>query len=399
MGNRGPDIPRLQLDKRTARAVTAGHPWVWADGLEGKRPRAGAEVVLLDSIGAFCARGIAGDPSSTGPAVRVFTRDERAPELHKLVFRRIAEATRLRERVVPLGTDAYRLLHGEGDGLPGLAIDRYGPVLVVRPDDDAMWRPHRARLVEALRSEGPREITAIVLRTKAGERDLLWGRDDPDEVVVREESRRFLVRPGRGQKTGFFCDQRPTRSAAQALTRTGDRALNLFSYTGGFSVAMALGGAQSVTSVDLSQPILEDVATNLSLNGANPAEHEQVTADAFAWLDELSAARDRPSFDLVVCDPPALARNKAQLDAAGRAYRRLHAGVGTLLAPGGLLITCSCTARVTDADLLDAAAAGLARSGRRITRILARGGAGADHPIPPGFPEGSYLKCLTLAID
>jgi len=393
------DLPSFQLDKRTARAVAAGHPWVWADALEGRRPPAGSEVVLLDSVGAFCARGLAGDPASTGPAVRVLTRDDRAPDLHKLVFRRIAEAARLRTRTVAPGTDAFRLLHGEGDGLPGVVVDRYGPALVLRPDDDAMWRPHRQRLLEALRSEGPRDAAAILLRTKDGSRELLWGKRDVHEVVVTEEGRRFLVRPGHGQKTGFFCDQRPTRTLVQSLTRPGDRSLNLFSYTGGFSVAMALGGAERVTSVDLSPPILADVAHNLSLNGADPDAHEQVPADAFDWLSATATARDRPAYDLVVCDPPALARNKGQLEAAGRAYRRLHAGISSLLAPGGILVTCSCTARITEPDLLAAAADGLARGGRRITRILARGGAGPDHPIPPGFPEGSYLKCLTLAIQ
>lgn len=388
---------RIQLDKPTARAVASGHPWVFRDVLEGlaRRPRGGEEVVLLDAIGAFLAHGIAGDADGGGPGIRVISRDERSPPLGKLLFRRIATAHRLRERVVQPGTDVYRLLHGEGDGLPGLVADRYGPVLVIRPDDLGMWMPHLGRVVEALRGEGPRGIEAIVLRTKDGEREVLWGRDGLDEVTVTEEGRRYLVRPGHGQKTGFFCDQRANRTHLQGLIRGGDRALNLFSYTGGFSVAMAVGGATHVTSVDVSKSILDDLGRNLGLNGAAAADHDQVTADAFEWI---RAARIDP-VDVAVCDPPALARSKRDLEAAGRAYKGLHGGLANKIKKGGLLMTCSCTARFTEDDLLAAAFYGLRQGGRRVTRVLRRAEAGADHPVPPGFPEGRYLSCLTLALD
>ncbi len=387
---------KIPLDKKTARAVASGHPWVFEDVLEElpRKPKPGAEVELLDAVGGFAARGIAG--GGRGPAIRVHTRDHRDPPLSKLLFRRIAGARRLRERVVPDGTDVYRLLHGEGDGLPGLVVDRYGPVLVIRPDDAAMWRPHRSRVIEALRAEGPPGVATIVERTKGGDREVLWGDEDCDEVVVTEEDRRFVVRPGHGQKTGFFCDQRVNRTHVQGLVRAGDRTLNLFSYTGGFSVAMARGGAAHVTSVDVSASILDDVARNLDLNGADAGAHAQVTADAFEWV------MTRPSsdpVDVAVCDPPALARSKRDLESAGRAYKRLHAGLAARIRKGGLLVTCSCTARFTEDDLLAAAFYGLRQGGRTVTRVLRRAEAGPDHPVPPGFPEGRYLSCLTLALD
>ncbi len=396
-GSRRPAL-RLRLDKRTAAAVSAGHPWIWRDALESlsRAPRAGDEVVLLDAVGGFLGRGLAEGPGG-GPGVRVLTLDERDPPLRKLLFRRIGAARRLRERVVSPDTTAFRLLHGEGDGLPGLVVDRYGPVLVIRPDSTA-WQRHLQVVVEALRSEGGSGVTAILLRPKRGEGRSLWGGDAPDELVVEEEGRRYLVRPGLGQKTGFFCDQRPNRSAVQALTRPGDRALNLFSYTGGFSVAMARGGAARVLSVDASESILADCRRQFELNGLPTEPHGFEARDIFRWLPDLARRDDRPTFELAVCDPPALAHGKADLPKARAAYRRLHTSLAALLAKEALLVTCSCTSRLTAADLLEDARAGLEAGGRSIGRVLAVSGAGPDHPVPPAFPEGRYLAVLTLLI-
>ena len=398
-GSGARSAPRLRLDKRTAAAVAAGHPWVWRDALEplARPPRAGDELILLDAVGGFLARGLAEGPGG-GPGVRVFSRDERDPPLRKLLFRRIAAARRLRERVVAPGTTAFRLLHGEGDDLPGLVADRYGPALVVRPDSSA-WKRYLPVVVEALRSEGGAGIRTILLRPKRGESRLLWGDEAPDELVVQEEGRRYLVRPGLGQKTGLFCDQRPNRTAVQALSRPGDRGLNLFSYTGGFSVAMALGGADSVLSVDVSEPILADCRRQFGLNGLDLAAHRFEARDIFEWLPAFARCDDRPTFDLAICDPPALAHGKAELPRARAAYRRLHAGLAGLLGRGALLFTCSCTSRLAADDLLADARAGLEQGGRRIGRVLAVSGAGPDHPVPPAFPEGRYLACLTLLVD
>ena len=401
---RASSLPEVQLDKRSAASVRAGHPWVWRDSLEdpGALPPLGSEVVLLDSIGSFLGRALVDE--GRGPALRVFSRDERDPPLRKLLFRRVASAKALRERILDAGTDAYRLLHGEGDRLPGLVVDRYGPVLVLRPDGP-LWDRHLKLVVEALRSEAGPGVRTILHKPRSGDASVLWGELPSGDLVVTEEGRRYLVRPGQGQKTGFFLDQRVTRSLVQRLVQPGDRSLNLFSFTGGFSVAMGLGGAAEVTSVDLSASIMDDVRAQFPLNGLPTADHRFIAADIFEWLPAQAKAAARGGanaprpYDLIVCDPPALARKRTQLDKARGAYRKLHANLAPLLARDSLLVTCSCTARLGLDELFEDARDGLLQAGRRVGRVVYRGSAGGDHPTAPGFPDPHYLSCLVLSVD
>ena len=397
-------LPQVQLDKRSAAAIREGHPWVWPDALDepSALPKLGTEVVLLDSIGSFLGRALVDE--GRGPALRVFSRDERDPPLRKLLFRRVASAKMLRERLLDERTDAYRLLHGEGDRLPGLVVDRYGPVLVLRPDGP-LWDRHLKLVVEALRSEAGPGVRTILHKPRAGESSLLWGEPLHDELVVTEEGRRYLVRPGQGQKTGFFLDQRVTRSLVQRLVQPGDRSLNLFSFTGGFSVAMGLGGASEVTSVDLSASIMDDVRAQFPLNGLPTDAHHFIAADIFEWLPARAKAAGRGGpdapkpYDLIVCDPPALARKRSQLVKARGAYQKLHANLAPLLARDSLLVTCSCTARLGIDELFEDARDGLLQAGRRVSRVVYRGSAGGDHPTAPGFPDPHYLTCLVLSVD
>ncbi len=366
---------------------------MWPDVLDGQptRPRPGEEVTLQDPMGAFLGRAIADVPGS-GPALRVLTRDPDDPPLRSLIPRRIAAARRLRDRVVPHGTTGFRLVHGEGDGLPGLVVDRYGPALVIRPDSDA-WEPHLQAIRDALLSECS-GVVAIVHAPKRRPSANLYGTVVPVEII--EEDRRYLVRPGFGQKTGFFLDQRPNRTHVEGLARPGDRALNLFCFTGGFSVALARGGASHVVSVDVADSVLVDCRDQFPRNGLDPAGHAFVTADVFTWLPSQHRA---DPFDLIVCDPPALGHKQADLETGREASRGLHRALGPLLARPGILVTASCTSRLSDEDLLQDAIAGLKQAGRNISRVLRRGGAGEDHPVPPTFPEGRYLHCLTLRVD
>jgi 23S rRNA (cytosine1962-C5)-methyltransferase len=252
-------------------------------------------------------------------------------------------------------------------------------------------------VVEALRSEGGAGIKHGLLRRRDDEAVELFGGSAPESVAIDEDGRSYWVRPGHGQKTGFFLDQRPNRTEVQRLVRSGDRVLNLFSFTGGFSVAAGLGGAERVVSVDRSPSILADCRDQFSLNGLDPEPHAFVSSDLFRdWGEELT--RHAP-FDVVVCDPPALSRSKADLPKARGAYRRLHTRIAPLLKKEGVLVTASCTARLTADDLFDDARVGLEKGGRRVTRELRRSGAGGDHPVLPGFPQGRYLSCLTLALD
>ena len=391
---------RVQLDRRSERAIRGGHPWLWPDVLSHapREPRAGEVVELLDALGTPMGIALADGTLRPGaPALRVLTLDERPPPLEKLLLRRLARARELRQRLIEPETTAFRLVNGEGDELPGLVIDRFGGVLVVRPDS-AGWEAHERALVQALRSEGGGRIESIILRPKGGESRLLWGTEPPDSVVVVEHGRKYRVRPGYGQKTGFFLDQRDNRSTVQRLVRRGDNALDLFCFTGGFSTALAVGGAGHVTSVDLAASILSDVQGQLELNGYPLAQHTPVAADIFKWLPERARTKGA-KYDVVVCDPPALSHKKADLPNARKAYRRLHEALAPVVTRGGLLVTASCTARLSADDLLEDAIAGLRTGGRRVSRELLRSGAGADHPVLPSLPHLRYLSCLVLALD
>ncbi|HCP47301.1 MAG TPA: class I SAM-dependent rRNA methyltransferase [Deltaproteobacteria bacterium] len=388
----------VTVDKRAARSVRAGHPWIWPDAISGTtRLHEGAEIEVRDVQGSFLARALAEGPElGTGPALRIITRDARDPELGRLLFRRISAARRLRERCVAEETTGFRLVHGEADDLPGLVVDRYDTTLVVKLDTQA-WEPHLSAVATALKTEGGRRTDHIIYRQDNNVRNL-FGERAPEQVTIREDGRDYLVRPGGGQKTGFFLDQRPNRNAVQDLTRPGDRALNLFSYTGGFSVALALGGAQEVVSVDASASILEDCEAQFPLNDLDSKQHRFLSRDLFRDLPRLAEEERSRPFQVIVCDPPALARRKADLDSARRAYRRLHKGLGPMLAKEGVLVTASCTARLGHVELLEDARAGLAESGRKVLRVLQRGEAGSDHPVSTAFPEGRYLSCLWLLV-
>lgn len=392
--SRGIDVP---LDRRTENAVLDGHPWIYGDVLDDldRPPAAGDVVSLTSAVGTPMGCALAdGDVRPGAPALRVLSLSSDPPPLRTLLLRRLAEARELRRRLVPEGTTAYRLVNGEGDRLPGLVIDRFAGVLVVRPDGPA-WERHQRLLVDALRSEGGGGIETILLRPKGGESRVIFGPEPPETVRIEEEGRSYLVRPGYGQKTGFFLDQRDNRSTAQRLVRPGDRALDLFCFTGGFTTALAVGGAKRVTSVDLAESLMEDVQGQLRLNGYPLAQHEPVAADIFKWLPAQKEAR----FDVVVCDPPALAHKKKDLPNARAAYRRLHEALAHVITPRGLLVTASCTARLDADDLLEDAIAGLRAGGRTVTRELLRGGLPADHPVTPALPQLRYLSCLVLSLD
>lgn len=381
--------PVVRLDRKSAAIVQRGHPWIWLDpsAPELKHHRPGDEVRLVDPMGTTVGRALF--DGGGGPSLRVISRDPEDPPLARLLRQRIRAARAVRAAVVPRGTDAFRLVHGEGDRLPGLVIDRYGEVCVVRPDGP-LWAPHLEEVRQILLDEErPR---CIWLAGREGPSTLLAG-TEVRECVVTEQGRRYLVRPGHGQKTGFFLDQRPNRDHVEALAPGVGRALNLFSFTGGFTVAMARGGATHVTSVDVAEAILEDCRAQLPLNDLDPAPHEFLAVDAFRWLP--ATARHEP-FDLVVCDPPSLAHRQADLKAARDASFRLHRALAARLARPAMVVTASCTSRLSAADHLSDAVGGLRAGGRPVDRVLREGGAGADHPIYPAWTEGRYLSCQTL---
>lgn len=370
---------RLAVTDDVIGPVHRGHPWVYADAIS-ERPAAGTPVQLVDGRGRTVAFGLADD----GPiAVRVLDRHP-AP-LGRLLGQRVAAAVALRGQVVPAQTTAYRLLNGAGDGLPGVVVDRYGPLLVLRLYG-ACWVPHLERLVKALEAVPETQTVArrLGVRRVDGREGLetLAGPEAPARLVVEEAGLRFLVRPHEGQKTGLFLDQREHRRFVGERSR-GLEVINLFAYTGGFTVHAIAGGARRVVSVDLAPEAMADAAENLRLNGMDPGQHGFEVADAFAWSPEAPA-------DLVVSDPPSLTHGRKADAAARRAYRDLATHSGRMVRPGGLLTTASCTARLSLERWSEAVVQGLTKAGR--WDWLWRAQEPPDHPVAAGHPEGHYLK-------
>ena len=300
-------------------------------------------------------------------------------------------------------TDCYRLVHGEGDNLPGLIIDYYRGVCVMQAHSAGMFRS-RKRIAEALLKIFGNELDAVYDKSsgtapfKAG-LDLVDGylyRKDgfnDDSQTVMENGHSFIVDWTSGQKTGFFLDQRENRALVEKYSK-GCNVLNLFCYTGGFSVYALAGGASSVVSVDSSRRAMELVDRNVALNGFDPALHTGLCCDA---IDYLKGA-DEGKFDLMIVDPPAFAKHRGALKNALRAYQRLNAAAISKVASGGLVFTFSCSQVVDKETFALTVFSAAAQTGRSV-RILDRLNQPADHAVNIYHPEGEYLKGLLLYVE
>ena len=385
------------LKPEVAKHVRHGHPFVWRAALRLPADLQVGEVVeLRERGGRFVARGTV-DPSSP-VAFRAWTLDPNEALDEALLVRRLEQAAALRREVIAPDVTAYRLCHGENDRVPGLQCDLYigegsGTVAALRTDG-ALGIAWEERFVAAVR-----RVTccdAVVVRNPERDRGaarLVFGAL-PDELIVRERTRRFHVDVLRGQKTGLFLDQRDNRDRVGALA-AGRRVLNLFCYTGGFSLAAAQGGATIVRSVDIAAPAVDEARRNFELNGIDPKPHVFEAADAFVLLGEL--ARRPPAYDLCVLDPPAFAPNESSLPDARRAYLRLNELALRALPAGGWLATASCSSHLREAEFL-AILGEAAQRARRAVTVAGVHGAAPDHPVRPGFPEGHYLKFVLLRI-
>ena len=391
----------VRVDRSAERAIRKGHPWLFAEGVrqESHRGAAGDLAVLFDQKRDFLAVGLY-DPESP-LRVRVLHRGKPRAVDDAFFAERLEELVARRAGLEATGTDGYRLVNGENEGMPGLVADRYGGVVVIKLYTPA-WLPHLRRVLPALLAAQPAEHLVLRLSRDTQRRaaelhgladgDVLLGADLELPVVFRENHLRFECDPVRGQKTGFFLDQRDNRARVETLA-AGCDVLNVFSYTGGFSLAAARGGARRVTSLDQSKPALAAAERNFALNADDPAvaaaEHELVAADAFAWLDERR--REGPAYDLVVIDPPSLARRQADVPGALAAYARLVTrGLGCLRS-GGTFVMASCSARVPADDFFELVHRVAREAGRPLDEFE-RTGHAPDHPV--GFPQGAYLKCL-----
>ncbi len=401
-------LPTLSLPASLATRLAAGHPWVYRDHVppgtalaEGAWVRAEAGRVAV--LGAWSAEGAI--------ALRVFRRAPTGgplpPPDGAWVEATVARALALRAPLAQGHSDAYRLLYGEGDGLPGISVDRYARFAVVRTYADGYRQPGSdaaallRQVVQALaRALGLRGVLAAA--GDGASPEALWGMAPPPELEVREHGLRFLANLYEGQKTGLFLDHREHRALVREHAR-GRRLANLFAYSGAFSVYALAGGAARAVDVDVAPGPLRDAVRNVAANAAligpdHAARHATVQLDL---LRDPRAALAHPELrgsDLIVLDPPSLARRKQQRHAALRTYRRLNAAAMAALPDGGLLATASCTAQVGPEAFREALAAAAAEA-HVDAQLLHESGHALDHPVPLAFPEGRYLKFALLRIS
>ena len=387
----------IQLREGKERSLLRHHPWVFQGSIERGKADPGETVRVESAEGRFLCWG-AFSPSSM-IRVRAWTFDEAERVDHAFFKRRIARALALRARL-PIESDGVRLVHGEADGLPGLIVDRYGEVLSAQFLSAGMerWRDALADLLLAATG-----CTRLYERSDSGVRALEglepragWLRGDgPTDLVIREHGWRLTLDVAQGHKTGFYLDQRDNRALfARWVRHFGlQRVLNCYCYTGGFSVAALAGGAQHVVSVDSSAPALDKARANVALNGFDAARHEALDADVNAFLrQQLQAGA---TFDAIVLDPPKFAPTASHAERAARAYKDINRLALKLLAPGGLLLTFSCSGGV-GAELFHKIVAGAAADAGVDGALLQRLEGAPDHPTTLVFPEGEYLKGLAV---
>lgn len=398
-------MPTVTLKPGHVRPVWAGHPWVFAQAVlrvEGGAV-AGDEVTVVDPHGAVLGRGLYAPKSAI--MVRLFTRDRETPIDGALFRKRIERAiAHRRELGLPSRapgheTDAFRLVHAEGDDLPGLIVDAFGDVLAVQLNTIGMKR-REGLIFEALTALlSPR---AIIDRTPPGVSKMEGF--EPGSGVVRgdtsvtglqfiERGLRYEIPLTLGHKTGFYLDQRLLRARVEQLAN-GRRVLDAFSFVGTFAMAAARGGAAEVLAVDESAIAIEVGAECARRNGL--AERVQFARrDAKKALQDASVEGGR---DLVICDPPKLAPSRSAKEGALGGYKSIASAGCRATRPGGLLVLCSCSSAVGIEDLVRALALG-AREARMRAVVLERHYQGADHPVPAAFPEGLYLKSVIARVE
>jgi 23S rRNA (cytosine1962-C5)-methyltransferase len=393
------DVPNLWLRPGHVQPVWAGHPWVFAQAVarveEGAEP--GSEVQVRDAEGKPLGRGLYSPKSAL--AVRLYTRDEH-PVDAALFRARIARARTHRQQLGLPGeaTTGFRLVHAEGDGLPGVIVDHFGADLAVQWGSIGIQLRQEA-LLDALQAEfQPR---AIIDRTSDGiarlegfvpNKGVVRGDTTLTELEFLERGFSYRIPLTLGQKTGFYFDQRPLRERVEQLA-AGRRVLDTYTFTGSLALSAWRGGARHVVGVDSSADALQIAARHAQNAGAKVAfEH----ADALEFLGQVGAGGER--FDLVICDPPKLAQSRKGREGAGGMMRHVAARGISATAEGGLFVISSCSSAVGVPELMRAVALGARDCGREL-RVLERLFQGADHPVPAAFPEGLYLSTLVCQLD
>jgi 23S rRNA (cytosine1962-C5)-methyltransferase len=394
--------PTASLKPRREESLQSGHLWIFSGALQ-QPPHwiePGGLVDVKSSTGQFVARGYYNP--RTDIAIRLLTHDIEQAIDEDFLRKRVRSAVDLRKVFDLDKTNTYRLINSEGDGLPGLIVDRYAEILVAQIHTAGMDRM-RLQFIDALLDET--DTRGILLRndSQSRRREGLAIEEPrvaiggvPMRVTVRENNVLFLVDPWHGQKTGFFLDQRDKREELRKYSQA-KRVLNCFSYSGSFSVYAALTSEKTrVTSVDISAPAIDAARQHFILNNLDPNRHQFLVADVFDYLEQTQSVGEQ--FDVVVLDPPAFAKTQSARAQALKAYRRLNTLGMQVLRPGGILLTCSCSGVIGMDDLLGA----LSLSSQRLQRtvqLLETFTHGFDHPINLAMPETAYLKAVFCRVE
>jgi len=392
---------KLRLSPAAEKAVRQGHPWIYANRVrqQNRTGDAGEFAVVYDRRDRFLAIGLY-DPDSP-IAVRVVHAGSPVQIDDPWWTARMAQPLRKRrELFAGQSTTGYRCINGESDGWPGLILDRYADCAVLKLYS-AAWFPHVERIVGLIQTE--LQPGHLVLRLSRNSEDaaakynlhdgkVLCGTDLKNPVVFEENGLRFEADILRGQKTGFFLDQRDNRKRVGELA-TGRDVLNVFSHAGAFSVYAAAGGARSTADLDISELALQAADRNMELNKGNgriaACPHETIKADAFQWL----STQPSPRYDLIITDPPSLAKRESEKEGALAAYEQLAMEGLRLLRPGGILVSASCSSHVGADEFFELARNAARRSRVRTSELKTTRHAG-DHPAT--IPEAHYLKCIYL---
>lgn len=397
-------MDKLILKPGREKSLKRRHPWIFS-GAVGKvegQPGVGDTLAVLSSKGE--ALGCAAYSPQSSIRARMWTFGEEIPVEIGAVIKdrlRIAIASRMDEALFNPSNSSIRLVHAESDGLPGLVVDRYADWLVAQflSAGAEKWKEQIVSYLAEITG-----LTDIYERSDVDVRELeglpqvsgvLMGEEPPAEIEINENGLRFLVDIKKGHKTGFYLDQRDNRRIVKDHAQ-GKRVLNCFAYTGAFAVYCLAGGAETVTSIDSSQDMLDLGKRNLALNGLSAEKAEWICADVF---QELRAMRDRRErFDLIILDPPKFAPTSAQVQKAARGYKDINLLAFKLLNPGGILATFSCSGGVSR-SLFQKIVADAALDAGVDAQIIRQLSQAPDHPIALNFPEGEYLKGLICRVN
>lgn len=396
----------VRVTAQAERMIKKHHPWVFENSITSQSlsGETGDLAIIFDSKRKFLAVGLY-DPYSI---IRIRILQFQKPKNidRDWYCERIKLSLERRNQLQEQNTNGYRLIHGENDGFPGLVVDRYDQVLVVKIYT-ASWIPHLGKIVDCLKELVA--CSAIIYRVSRkiqkfvedqyGLSDgmLLDGELQLETVLFKENGISFEVDPTHGHKTGFYLDQRENRALVEQLS-SGKTVLNVFAYNGGFSLYAAKGGAKSVTSVDINRHALDSAVRNFNLNQQQETirmcQHQTVEADAFTYL--MKAREEGQLYDMVILDPPMFAHNEQQISLAIKKYRQLTQLGVQVLSPGGILVQASCSSRVSSSEFYESVLSEMDLTGRKIEELY-RTSHALDHPV--NFPEGEYLKCIFVRIS